>query len=313
MSKTVSALPQKPFRCVLHGSFRKHFELIKRVHAIFTRAGIEVIAPRAADIASFENGFAFLEGEENQDPRLVELVYLQNLKRLREGGFSYFVNPEGYIGRSASYELGIAQVTNVRCFFFETPRDHPAYIQRNTIWEPESLATFISEHGQLPEPKIKRNERAIQRLFEDLMVPGSVVAAGAIIEYDSGKKEKEVLLVRTHKWGNRFSIVGGKVRRNERIDESLVREVKEETGLFGRVGKHICTFDQVKNSGYYVPGIQHIFVDYVVSAPHTRVRLNEEAEEHVWMPAHAALRDLPLEPNARHTLELYAKQGKFVS
>ena len=37
------------------------------------------------------------------------------------------------------------------------------------------------------------------------MVPGSVVAAGAIIEHEV---TKEVLLVKTHKWGNRYSIVG---------------------------------------------------------------------------------------------------------
>jgi hypothetical protein len=48
---------------------------------------------------------------------LVELLYLHNLKRLGRNGFSYFVNPDGYIGASASYELGIAQLTNVRCFF----------------------------------------------------------------------------------------------------------------------------------------------------------------------------------------------------
>lgn len=296
------------FKCVLHGSFRKHFDLIKKTHQLFTDAGIEVLAPRLSEIVSYEGGFALLEGEEQQDLRMVELIYLHHLKRLGENGFSYFVNPEGYIGKSTSYELGIAQIANTRCFFLDEPDDHPVYVHKNAVWKPENLATFIKEHKQLPEPNVKRNEKEIHRLWEDLMVPGSVVATGGIIEHDSTKREKEVLLVKTHKWGGRYSIVGGKVRRNERLEDALLREVSEETGLAGSVGEHLCTFDQIKNSGYYVSGIQHIFVDNVVRVGSKRVRLNDEAEEHVWMPAKAALRDLPMEPNARHTLEFYANR-----
>lgn len=139
------------------------------------------------------------------------------------------------------------------------------------------------------------------------MVPGSVVATGGIIEYDAGRGEKEILLVQTHKWGGRYSIVGGKVRRHERLEDALLREVREETGLRGGIGEHLCTFDQIKNSGYYTSGVQHIFVDHVVRVTSKRVRLNDEAEEYVWMPARVALRDLPIEPNARHTVQLYAE------
>lgn len=295
---------------MLHGSFGKHFELIKKAHSIFTAAGIEVVAPRFSDIVSYRDGFALLEGEEDKDPRLVELLYLHHLKRLGPDGFSYFVNPEGYIGKSASYELGIAQVTNVSCFFMHPLADHPAYFHKNSVWSPESLAGFIAQKERLPQPKVKNNERAIHKLWEDMMVPGSVVAVGGIIEYDAGKKEKDILLVKTHKWGGRYSIVGGKVRRNERLEEALLREVREETGLNAKVGSNICTFDQVKNSGYYVPGIQHIFVDNAVRVASRRVRLNEEAQEYVWMPASIALRDLPIEPNARHTIELYVRQTR---
>ncbi len=134
------------------------------------------------------------------------------------------------------------------------------------------------------------------------MIPGSVVAAGAIIEH---LPTKEILLVKTHKWGNRYSIVGGKVKRNERLDETLLREVKEETGLRGKVGRHLSTFDQIKNSGYYQVGMQHIFVDNVVSVESKKVRLNEEAQEHIWISANKALKYLDIEPNARHTVELY--------
>lgn len=291
---------------MLHGSFRKHFELIKGVHQIFTEAGIEVLAPAFSEIKYFEDGFAVLESDKEKDQRMIELLYLHHLKRLGENGFSYFVNHEGYIGKSAAYELGIAHISNIPCFFAEKLDDHPAYLHKNSVWKAEHLAEYIIENGRLPGPKIKRNEKVIHKMWEDLMVPGSVVATGGIIEYDSGKKGKEVLLVKTHKWGGRYSVVGGKVRRNERLEDALLREVKEETGLRAKVGRHLCTFDQLKNSGYYMGGVQHIFVDNVVEVNSKRVQLNDEAQEYIWLPARIALRELSIEPNAKHTLELYA-------
>lgn len=302
------------FRCVIHGSFRKHFAEIKRVHDVFTAAGIEVLAPQQSEIVSVLNGFAVLASDApEQDPRMTELLYLHNLKRLGPNGFSYFVNPEGYIGTSASYELGIAQLSNVRCFFMTAAQDHPAYIHKNSQWSPGLLAEYIKERGELPPPQVQPDERTIQRLWEDFMVPGSVVSVGGIIEYARPDRvgEKEVLLVKTHKWGGRYSVVGGKVRRNERLQDALLREVKEETGLRGEAGEHLCTFDQIKNSGYYLPGTQHIFVDNVVRVGSRRVVLNEEAQDFIWMPARAALRDLDIEPNARHTLELYASSHPY--
>ena len=297
------------FQCVLHGSFQKHFDEIKRVHRIFSDAGIEVLAPQVSEITDMQNGFVILESDESRDTRMIEILYLHHLKRLSENGFSYFVNPEGYIGKSASYELGIAQVTNVPCFFSEQPTDHPAYLRSNSIWRPELLAEWIAQKQKLPEPRIHPNENVIHKLWEKLMVPGSLVAVGGIIEYDASKsqKEKEILLVKTHKWGGRYSIVGGRVRRNERLTDALIREVQEETGLRAKIEKHICTFDQIKNSGYYQNGLQHIFVDKVVTVGSKKVQLNEEAQEYVWMPAINALRDLDIEPNARHTIELYSR------
>jgi len=299
----------KNFRCVLHGSFRKSFDEIKKVRDIFTQAGIEVLAPAISDIKTIENGFAMLESDKEKDQRMIELLYLHNLKRLGVNGFSYFVNPDGYIGKSASYELGIAQISNVKCFFAQKPADHPVYAHNNSIWKAQDLAEYILKYKKIPEPKIKRNEQAIHKLWEGLMVPGSVVAVGGIIEYEpmSPKKAKEILLVKTHKWENKYSVVGGKARRNERLEDALKREVREETGLKARIGRHICTFDEIKNSQYYLPGIQHIFIDKVVKVESKKVFLNDEAEDFIWLPANTALKELPIEANARYTIELYAK------
>jgi ADP-ribose pyrophosphatase YjhB (NUDIX family) len=302
------------FRCVIHGSFSKHFAEIKKTAEIFAAAGIEVLAPKQGELVASKDGFALFADEADQDPRLVELLYLHNLKRLGENGFSYFVNPDGYIGKSASYELGIAQLTNTRCFFSHTLSDHPAYVHKHAIWRADMLADYILTHDELPLPQVRQNDKNIHKLWEDLMVPGSVVATGAIIEHQprTNRREKEILLVKTHKWGDRYSIVGGKVRRNERLQQALLREVKEETMLNGEVGAHICTFDQIKNSGYYQGGVQHIFVDNIVTVKSKKVSLNDEAQDYIWALPSEALQHLDIEPNARTTVELYHKQLQAV-
>lgn len=292
-------------RCVIHGSFGKHFAEIQRVRTLFEAAGIEVLAPKAAELTSSKDGFSLFEDERNLDPRLVELHYLHHLRELGENGFSYFVNPEGYIGKSASYELGIAQLTNVRCFFSDKPTDHPVYVHQNSLWSAENLAHYIATTGSLPPVVVKPDEKLIHNLWQRLILPGSIVAAGAIIERVVRDK-REILLVKTHKWGGRYSMVGGKVRRGESLHDALLREVKEETGLSGTIGDHLATFDQIKDSGYYQP-IQHIFVDNIVRTTSKKVVLNDEAQDYLWAPADEALTSLDIEPNARHTVELYAK------
>jgi ADP-ribose pyrophosphatase YjhB (NUDIX family) len=293
-------------RCVLHGSFRRHLPQIVAARDLLVSAGVDVVAPSAFSAAGQEDGFVFFEGEEDQDPRLIELRYLQGLRRLGREGFSLFVLPEGYIGRTACYELGIAQLHNVPVFCTERPQDLPAYVPSDRIWAVEDLAGFIAERGCLPRGQ-PSDEPLIRPLWEDLMVPGSVVAVGCVIEHRGRRgQEPEVLLVRTHKWAGRWSMVGEKVRRNESLRGALMRGAREETGLLVQQGPHVCTFDQVKGSGYYLPGIEHVFVDYVAEAEGKTVRLNEEAQEFAWMPASEALDSLDIEPNARHTLEQYA-------
>jgi ADP-ribose pyrophosphatase YjhB (NUDIX family) len=297
------------FKCIIHGSFSKHYEQINKAREEFAKAGIHVLAPKNGELTATTNGFALFDDEVSMDPRHVELLYLHNLKQLGPDGFSFFVNPGGYIGKSVSYELGIAQITNTRCFYSHKPVDHPVYVHGRAIWSAENLADYIQTYNRLPVPNIRQNEQAIHTLWEDLMVPGSVVATGAIIEHQPAKStlDKEILLVKTHKWGNRYSIVGGKVRRNERLRQALLREVHEETKLDGEVGAHICTFDQLKNSGYYKGGIQHIFVDNIVKVRSKKVTLNEEAQDYIWALPSEALLHLDIEPNARTTVELYQK------
>jgi len=306
---------EKRVRCVLHGSFRKHFDLIKEVYVLFTNSGIEVIAPMVSEIIGETDGFVHLATDQSKDPRIAELLYLRKLSELGSEGFSYYINPNGKLGTSASYELAIDQLTNTRYIFMEKLEDHPAYVPENSVWKPKELVSYVLEKGHCPPPVIPQNETYIQNLLQDFVLHGSIIAVGAIIiDYSSKKykkgQERETLLVKTHKWGDRYSIIGGKVKRNERLAEALKREVLEETSLNCKIGESICTFDEIKNSGYFQQGAHRVFTDNVVKVDKRKVILNEEAEHYIWVPPTVALKELDIEPNARTTLQLYVEKHK---
>lgn len=300
-------------RCILHGSFRKHFDLITDINRSFKKSGIEVIAPEITEIVGETNGFVHLKTDKSKDPRETELLYLKKLSDLGPYGFSYYINPGGKLGTSASYELAMDQLTNTRYLFLEKLKDHPAYVPENSVWEPEKLVEYILENGQYPPPIIPKNEIYINKMLQDLILPGSIIAVGGIIVDYSKKKykkgrERDVLLVQTYKWGNRFSIVGGKVKRKERLADALTREIMEETSLDARIEESICTFDQIKDSGYYRPWEHKVFTDNVAYVKGRKVKLNYEAEDYIWIQPTQALQELDIEPNARKTLEDYVQR-----
>jgi len=303
-------------KCLLHGSLRKDFDLIKNVHNFFTNNGIEVVAPKMSEIVGIEEGFVKMNSDPSLDKRITEIIYLQNISKLGSNGFSYYVNPRGRVGLSCAYELAFDQLTDTRTIFMEQLKDLPIYVPQNSVFEPDKLVDYIHEYGNYPAPIIPKNEIKIHKMIQGMLLPNSLIAVGAIIEYNSKKcrkgQERDCMFVRTHKWPdpktgeNRWSIVGGKVRRGERLGSALEREVLEETGLKGQIGEHIETFDEIKTGGYYINGILRVFHDRKVYVDSKKVKLNDEAEEYAWMPCSEALKNLNFEPNARKIVELVA-------
>jgi ADP-ribose pyrophosphatase YjhB (NUDIX family) len=130
-----------------------------------------------------------------------------------------------------------------------------------------------------------------------------LVTVGALVVGPSGR----VLLIRTHKWGDRWGVPGGKVDWGESLLEAVHREVREETGLeltevrWGPLQEAVLSA-QFHREAHFV------LVNVVARTLHEHVTLNDEAQEWAWCtPAEAAARDLN-EPTAR-LLEHYRAFG----
>jgi phosphoglycolate phosphatase-like HAD superfamily hydrolase/ADP-ribose pyrophosphatase YjhB (NUDIX family) len=115
-----------------------------------------------------------------------------------------------------------------------------------------------------------------------------IATVGALVRDDAGR----VLMIRTHKWSNRWGIPGGKIRRGESSIDALRRELREETALEIDDIRFVMVQDSIDSPEFMRP--EHfILLNYLARSCGGEVRLNDEAEEFLWLhPSDAMKLDL---------------------
>jgi nucleoside triphosphatase len=91
------------------------------------------------------------------------------------------------------------------------------------------------------------------------------------------------------------------VELGERLEQAAVREAKEETGL-DIYDLQFVNFQQFIHDPSFWKHKHFIFFDFLCRTDSLEVRLNDEAQEHLWVALEAALH-LPLDPYTRTSIE----------
>jgi nucleoside triphosphatase len=122
---------------------------------------------------------------------------------------------------------------------------------------------------------------------------------GALIFDPAGR----LFLMKSHKWKDKYCIPGGHIELGERIEDAVKREVKEETNLDIRDLEFVSLQEAVYDEDFWQPR-HFIFLDFACRTDATEVKLNDEAEEYVWVTLNEAL-TLPVERYTAVTIRTY--------
>lgn len=84
---------------------------------------------------------------------LHEEIQLMVFHRMYQSDFIYVWNPNGYIGKTTSYEIGRACEKGIPIYYKEEPEDIPLCIPENSVLSPKELCDYICCYHKLPPQK----------------------------------------------------------------------------------------------------------------------------------------------------------------
>lgn len=122
-------------------------------------------------------------------------------------------------------------------------------------------------------------------------------------------RRREMLLVRSQKWGNRYTIAGGHVEAGESLVSALRREIKEEVGLEIRRIRLLTVQEAIFSTEFWKPR-HFIFFDFVCTASGgTPTADLKEIQEVLWVKPGRALA-MNLDGFTRRMVEVFVAQDR---
>lgn len=102
------------------GSFHRHMDAIGTAVQELAALSVRVLSPADPRVVAQQGEFLFVASDR---VRSVRLVQDRHLESIRAANFLWLVCPDGYVGQSASMELGYAAAFGVPIFATQAPND----------------------------------------------------------------------------------------------------------------------------------------------------------------------------------------------
>lgn len=119
-------------------------------------------------------------------------------------------------------------------------------------------------------------------------------------------KEMEILLVKSPKWFDKYTIPGGHVELGEDLQAALIREVKEEVGLDIKVKVLLNWQEAIYSKEFYKPK-HFIFFDFYCTTERTKVKVDgREVTGYIWVKPEKALK-LNMDSFTSRSVQVYLK------
>ena len=150
--------------------------------------------------------------------------------------------------------------------------------------KPDVIVEHLSElRTILEQNNFTLGRAALPRRQKDLpqqtTVTFPITTVGALI-FNS---KNEVLMLRTHKWSNKWGIPGGKIKWGETSEAALRREILEETNLKVNKIQFVLVQDCIHSKEFYRDA-HFVLLNYTCRVTgKADVKLNHEAQEFRWL------------------------------
>ena len=131
---------------------------------------------------------------------------------------------------------------------------------------------------------------------------GIEIVTGAIAEREDGK----ILLTKSHKWSDKWTLAGGHVDPGETISDGAMREAKEELGLDLEFIDVICHGELIGSEDFHRTAHFIYFDIYCKLIGNDDVVLNDEHQEYKWVTPEEALK-LDLAESYNKTIEAFIR------
>lgn len=107
-------------RATVSGSFRRHMPAIYEAVTELVDLGVEVLSPADPRPVDQRGDFIFVASDR---VRSVRMVQDRHLEAIRSSNFLWLVSPDGYVGQSASMEVGFAAACGTLILCDHAPTD----------------------------------------------------------------------------------------------------------------------------------------------------------------------------------------------
>jgi hypothetical protein len=111
---------ERYLRAAVSGSFHRHMEAITAAVHELASLSIRVLSPADPRVVAHQGEFLFVASDR---VRSVRLVQDRHLECIRAADFLWLICPDGYLGQSASMEVGFAAAVGVPIFSSHAPGD----------------------------------------------------------------------------------------------------------------------------------------------------------------------------------------------
>jgi len=128
-------------KVTISGSYHKHLDRILAAKKQFEDLGVLVLRPHTDEVMQTEGPVVRLKGDA-AEPGLVQAAQLEAIDA---SNLVYVVNPGGYIGASATLEIGWARRGGITVITAEPAFEEVLFAVVQAVGTPEAALRFLEE------------------------------------------------------------------------------------------------------------------------------------------------------------------------